>query len=168
MCAISGCRNSPTRWKSVDLQLSPAVFPPRCAQAGVARRCRLGLLADADAGGHPVRSDRDRPADVQRPVAGTDGPVVDGPLGQTPSETTAEKIRIMVPGDWFALGEDHTYSTTREIKSFADLKGLQIRIPGTGLPIRCGARPCQSPGFRPWPSRSWPLCHHRHHGAIWT
>ena len=94
--------------------------------------------------------------------------VVDGPLGQTPSETTAEKIRVTVPGGWFALGEDHTYSTTREIKSFADLKGLQIRIPGTGLPIRCGARPCQSPGFRPWPSRSWPLCHHHHHGAIWT
>lgn len=75
--------------------------------------------------------------------------VVDGPLGQTLSEMTAEKIRVIVPGGWFVLGEDHTYSTTREINSFADLKGLQIRIPGAAGWIarykQMGANPVNMP-----------------------
>lgn len=56
--------------------------------------------------------------------------IVDGPLGQKLAELTAEKIRVIVPGGWFVLGEDHTYSTDSDIRTFADLKGLQIRIPG--------------------------------------
>tara|TARA_R110002110_G_scaffold177973_2_gene382719 strand:+ start:461 stop:1414 length:954 start_codon:yes stop_codon:yes gene_type:complete len=56
--------------------------------------------------------------------------VVDGPLGQDLANRTAEKMGVVVPGGWYILGALDTYSTDKVIASFADLEGMQVRIPG--------------------------------------
>lgn len=57
--------------------------------------------------------------------------VVDGPLGRTLSGMVAKKMGVNVPGGWYVLGALNTYSTRTAIKSYGDLKGLRVRIPGS-------------------------------------
>lgn len=75
--------------------------------------------------------------------------IVVGPLGQALSGMTAEKMGVVVPGSWYALGELNTYSTETDINAYDDLKGLQVRIPGSaGLIARykaLGATPVNLP-----------------------
>lgn len=75
--------------------------------------------------------------------------IVDGDLGQLLSKMTAEKMGVVVPGGWYILGGLNTYSTKTAIKSFADLEGLQVRIPGAASWIAAykalGATPVSMP-----------------------
>jgi len=75
--------------------------------------------------------------------------VVDGPLGQELAKMTAEKMHVVVPGKWYVLGALNTYSTEKAVGSFADLKDMQIRIPGAASWIAAykawGATPVNLP-----------------------
>lgn len=75
--------------------------------------------------------------------------VVDGPLGQDLASRTADKMGVIVPGGWYLLGALDTFSTEKVITSFADLEGMQVRIPGAASWIAMykakGATPVSMP-----------------------
>lgn len=56
--------------------------------------------------------------------------LVDGALGQQLAKGIEDKLGIVVPGRWFLLGFASTFGAGKDIKSFADFKGLRIRVPG--------------------------------------
>lgn len=81
--------------------------------------------------------------------AETKNGIIDGELGQLLSKMTAKKMGVVVPGGWYILGGLNTYATKTAVKSFSDLKGLQVRIPGAASWIAAykvlGATPVSMP-----------------------
>lgn len=56
--------------------------------------------------------------------------IVDGPLGKALAGKVEKKLKVVVPGGWYVLGEINSYSTKKPLKSYEDFKGMQVRTPG--------------------------------------
>ncbi len=56
--------------------------------------------------------------------------VVDGKLGDFLNKRLEDRLKVKVLGKWSDLGMQHFYSTTKEIASYDDLKGMKIRFSG--------------------------------------
>jgi len=56
--------------------------------------------------------------------------VMDGKLGDSLNERMEDRLKVKILGKWADLGMQHFYSTTKEIKSYDDLKGMKIRFSG--------------------------------------
>lgn len=56
--------------------------------------------------------------------------VMDGKLGDVLNKRLEDRLKVKVLGKWADLGMQHFYSTTKEIKSYDDLKGMKIRFSG--------------------------------------
>ena len=59
--------------------------------------------------------------------------VVDGPLGEDINRRIEEGLGVKVLGPWTDLGFQHTYSTGKPIRTYDDLKGMKVRIPGGAI-----------------------------------
>lgn len=56
--------------------------------------------------------------------------VMDGKLGDFLNKRTEDRLKVKILGKWADLGMQHFYSSTKEIKSYDDLKGMKIRFSG--------------------------------------
>jgi len=61
--------------------------------------------------------------------------VIDGPAGAKLNELFERKLQVKILGPWLPLGFGNTYSTSKPLKSLADLKGMKVRIPGGALSV---------------------------------
>jgi C4-dicarboxylate-binding protein DctP len=61
--------------------------------------------------------------------------ILDGEVGKKLDALAAQKLDIVIPGRWLLLGFADTFSTKTPIKSFADMKGMKIRVPGGAASI---------------------------------
>lgn len=57
-------------------------------------------------------------------------PIIDGKLGAFLNKRMGEKLKVKIPGKWMDLGFQHTYSVSKPITKYDDLKGMKIRFPG--------------------------------------
>ncbi len=64
-----------------------------------------------------------QPLDVARKA-------VDGKTGQSLNTQLRSRLKLVVLGPWLELGAQHWYSSTKPIKTFADLKGMKVRNAG--------------------------------------
>lgn len=55
--------------------------------------------------------------------------VWDGPLGDELKDRLEKKLRVKIVGDFMDLGYGSIFSTGKEIKSHADMKGMKFRTP---------------------------------------
>ena len=60
--------------------------------------------------------------------------MLDGPLGDKLNELLNAKMGVVVPGNWPLLGRVYYWSTTKQLISFVEFRGLQVRIPGGAAP----------------------------------
>lgn len=56
--------------------------------------------------------------------------MLDGGLGEALSKQAEEKLGIVVPGKFWSMGKVYLWSTAKPMTEFADLKDMQVRIPG--------------------------------------
>lgn len=56
--------------------------------------------------------------------------MLDGGLGQALSTQAEDKLGVVIPGKYWSMGKVWLWSTAKPMNSFADLKNMQIRIPG--------------------------------------
>lgn len=56
--------------------------------------------------------------------------IFDGALGRVLKDKLEEVLRVRVIGQTLDLGFGHIYSTAKPIKAYADINGLNIRVPG--------------------------------------
>ncbi|SPF77943.1 TRAP transporter substrate-binding protein DctP [Pseudoprimorskyibacter insulae] len=56
--------------------------------------------------------------------------MLDNGLGDALSTQFENKMGVVVPGKYWSMGKVFLFSTEKPMKSFADLKNMQIRIPG--------------------------------------
>lgn len=56
--------------------------------------------------------------------------MLDEGLGEILSTQAQDKLGIVVPGKFWSFGKVYLWSTTKPMTGFADLKDMQIRIPG--------------------------------------
>jgi len=56
--------------------------------------------------------------------------VMDGKLGDSLNKRMEDRLKVKILGKWADLGMQHFYSTTKEITSYDDLKGMKIRFSG--------------------------------------
>lgn len=76
---------------------------------------------------------------------------VDGGIGKTIDDELQQKLAVKVLGPWLPLGYQNTYSTTKPLRSFADLAGMKIRNSGgAGQAIRAKFFGAQ-PNMTAWP-----------------
>jgi TRAP-type C4-dicarboxylate transport system substrate-binding protein len=75
--------------------------------------------------------------------------IVDGELGKALNALAAKRLDLVVPGRWLLLGFADTFSTKKPIKSFEDMKGMKIRVPGGAASVAhyqaLGANPIAMP-----------------------
>ena len=101
-----------------------------------------GFVPDADVFQVPVFFGRPAPF-VYAAVDGAVGKVINGEL--------EAKLDVKLVGAWLPLGYQNTYSTTKPIRSFADLQGMKIRNSGgAGQAIRAKFFNAQ-PNMTAWP-----------------
>ena len=76
--------------------------------------------------------------------------MLDDGLGEVLSKEAEKKLGIVVPGKFWAFGKVYLWSTSKPMTKFADLKGMQIRIPGGAAVVMSltaiGASPVAMPG----------------------
>ncbi|MDT7950053.1 MAG: TRAP transporter substrate-binding protein DctP [Acetobacteraceae bacterium] len=76
---------------------------------------------------------------------------VDGGIGQTIDKELQSKLSVKLLGPWLPLGYQNTYSTSKPIRSFADMAGMKIRNSGgAGQAIRAKFFNAQ-PNMTAWP-----------------
>lgn len=94
--------------------------------------------------------------------------ILDGPAGQQINRKLEERLRVKVLGGWYDLGQQHFYSVTKPINTYADLDGMRIRHPGgsanAGRIRALGANPV----LVPWPDVPLALSQHTVDGLITT
>lgn len=56
--------------------------------------------------------------------------LIDGPLGQELADDIAERLGVVVIGDWLDLDAGSIFTSTKRIQSHLDFAGLTIRYPG--------------------------------------
>lgn len=56
--------------------------------------------------------------------------MLDGGLGDALSKQAEDKLGIVIPGKYWSMGKVYLWSTAKPMNEFADLKNMQIRIPG--------------------------------------
>ena len=56
--------------------------------------------------------------------------MLDSGLGEALASQLEKTMDIVVPGKFWSMGKVFLYSTAKPMNNFADLKGMQIRIPG--------------------------------------
>lgn len=56
--------------------------------------------------------------------------VFDGPVGKALAEKFEKKLGVKIIGKWLDLGFQNTFTTSKPIKVYTDMKGMKIRIPG--------------------------------------
>jgi C4-dicarboxylate-binding protein DctP len=61
--------------------------------------------------------------------------IFDGEVGKKLNGMTEAKLGLVIPGRWLLLGFADTFSTKKPIASFADMKGMKIRVPGGAASI---------------------------------
>lgn len=65
---------------------------------------------------------------------GVDGPtvykVMDGKLGDYLNKKFEERMRVKILGKWMDLGMQHTYTISKEIKTYPEFKGMKLRYAG--------------------------------------
>ncbi|WP_374448235.1 TRAP transporter substrate-binding protein DctP [Stella sp.] len=77
--------------------------------------------------------------------------VIDGPAGQKLNAMFERKLRVKILGPWLPLGFGNTYTTSRELRSLADLKGMKVRIPGGAINAERYKFLGANPVLVPWP-----------------
>lgn len=94
--------------------------------------------------------------------------ILDGAAGQAINRRIEERLRVKVLGGWYDLGQQHFYSVTKPINTYADLDGMRIRHPGgsanAGRIRALGANPV----LVPWPDVPLALSQHTVDGLITT
>lgn len=76
---------------------------------------------------------------------------VDGGIGTIISDELQSKLSVKLLGPWLPLGYQNTYSTSKPIRSFADMAGMKIRNSGgAGQAIRAKFFNAQ-PNMTAWP-----------------
>ncbi|QDC10636.1 hypothetical protein FHY55_15970 [Oceanicola sp. D3] len=60
--------------------------------------------------------------------------MLDGEVGAKLNGMLAEKMGIVVPGNWPVLGRVYYWSTSKPLRNFDEFVGLQVRIPGGAGP----------------------------------
>lgn len=56
--------------------------------------------------------------------------MLDGGLGDALAKQAEDKLGVVVPGKFWSMGKVYLWSTAKPMNAFADLKDMQIRIPG--------------------------------------
>jgi len=77
--------------------------------------------------------------------------LMDGALGKAINQRAEEQMRIKVLGPWMNLGFSHFYSTSKPLKTHADLKGLKIRVSGGTANAARVSSLGGIPNVIPWP-----------------
>lgn len=77
--------------------------------------------------------------------------VMDGKLGQYLNKKFEERMRVKILGKWMDLGFQNTYTINREIKTYADIKGMKIRYPGGTANAQRITALGGTPLLVPWP-----------------
>jgi C4-dicarboxylate-binding protein DctP len=83
--------------------------------------------------------------------------VVDGEVGKMINAQLETKLRSHVIGRWHELEPMHTYSTTKELKSFDSVKGMRVRHPGSAMQALQIAAKGATPVVVPWPDTALAL-----------
>jgi C4-dicarboxylate-binding protein DctP len=104
-----------------DLQVGKALLQGQIEMAAPGSWSLTGIAPDADFFQLPVLYGRSIDS-VHR--------VVDGKSGQLLAQKIEQQLRSHVIGPWLDLGFFNWYSTSRELNSHADLKGMKIRNSG--------------------------------------
>lgn len=76
---------------------------------------------------------------------------MDGKLGQYLNKKFEERMRVKILGKWMDLGFQNTYTINREIKTYADIKGMKIRYPGGTANAQRITALGGTPLLVPWP-----------------
>ena len=77
--------------------------------------------------------------------------VMDGKLGQFINKKFEDRMRVKILGKWMDLGFQNTYTINKEIKTYADMKGMKIRYPGGTANAQRITTLGATPLLVPWP-----------------
>lgn len=78
-------------------------------------------------------------------------PIIDGKLGAFLNKRMEDKLKVKIPGKWMDLGFQHTYSVSKPIAKYDDLKGMKIRFPGGSANAARVKGLGGAPTLIPWP-----------------
>lgn len=56
--------------------------------------------------------------------------MLDGGLGEALASEAEKKLGVVIPGKFWSMGKVYLWSTDKPMNEFADLRDMQIRIPG--------------------------------------
>jgi TRAP-type C4-dicarboxylate transport system substrate-binding protein len=104
-----------------DAQVGKALLQGQIEMAVPGSWSLTGIVPDADFFQLPILYGRPLDA-VHR--------AIDGKPGQLVAQRIEQKLRARVIGPWLDLGPFNWYSTSKPLKTYADLKGLKIRNNG--------------------------------------
>ncbi len=103
------------------------------------RQGGIEMAVPGQLGADRLRAGRGRvpAAELLRPAAPVVYAAVDGGIGQIIDDELEDKLDVKLLGPWLPLGYNNTYSTSKPIRSFADMAGMKIRNSGgAGQAIR--------------------------------
>ncbi len=104
-----------------DANVTKALVQGQVEMAAPGTWVLTGFIADCDFASLPALYGQ--PIGVVRKA-------IDGKSGQHINDQLRNKLKLQVLGPWLELGMQHWYSSTKPIKSYADLKGMKIRNAG--------------------------------------
>jgi TRAP-type transport system periplasmic protein len=104
-----------------DLQVVKALVQGQVEMACPGTWTLTGFVPDADLSQLPAFYGR--PIDVVHKVT-------DGPAGKFVNSAITNKLKLEVLGNWFDLGFNNWYSSSKPLNTLADLSGMKLRSPG--------------------------------------